>query len=40
VALRTKAKLKQTTEDHMKDLEQRPDAVRAYFQDPKVKYAA
>lgn len=40
VALRTKAKLKQATENHMKDLEQRPDAVRAYFQDPKVKYAA
>ncbi len=40
VALRTKTKLKQATENHMKDLEQRPDAVRAFFQDPKVKYAA
>jgi hypothetical protein len=24
----------------MKELEQRPEVVRAYFQDPKVKYAA
>lgn len=40
VALRTKARLRQATENHMKNLEQRPDAVRAYFQDPKVKYAA
>ncbi len=40
VALRTKAKLKHATESHMKELEQRPDTIRAYFQDPKVKYAA
>jgi transposase len=40
VALRTKAKLTLATENHMKELEQRPEVVRAYFQDPKVKYAA
>jgi hypothetical protein len=40
VALRTKAKLRLATENHMKKLEQQPEAVRAYFQDPKVKYAA
>ena len=40
VALRTKAKLRLATENHMKELEQRPEVVRAYFQDPKVKYAA
>jgi hypothetical protein len=28
------------TENHMKKLEQQPEAVQAYFQDPKVKYAA
>jgi len=40
VALRTKAKLKQATENHMAQLVQRPETIRAYFQDPKVKYAA
>ena len=40
VALRTKARLKQATENHMTELVQRPEAIRAYFQDPKVKYAA
>jgi transposase len=40
VALRTKAKLRLATENHMKKLEQQPEAVQAYFQDPKVKYAA
>ena len=39
VALRTKAKLKQATESHMTDPEQRQEMMRAYFQDPKVKYA-
>ena len=40
VALRTKAKLKAATERHMTDLKQRPERVRAYFGDPRVKYAA
>ena len=40
VALRTKAKLKAATEQHMVDLEQRPERVQAYFGDPHVKYAA
>jgi transposase len=40
VAMRTKTKLRQATESHMKDLESRPETVRAFFQDPKVKYAA
>jgi hypothetical protein len=40
VALRTKAKFKQATENHMTELVQRPEAIRADFQDPKVKYAA
>ena len=40
VAMRTKAKLRQATENHMQELETQPDKVRAYFQDPRVKYAA
>ena len=37
---RTKAKLKQATENHMRMLENHPQRVAAYFRDPKVKYAA
>jgi len=40
VALRTKAKLKAATEQHMLTLEKQPERVRAYFGDPHVKYAA
>ncbi|MGH9622080.1 MAG: IS630 family transposase [Bryobacteraceae bacterium] len=40
VALRTKAKLKAATEQHMLNLERQPERVRAYFGDPRVKYAA
>ncbi len=40
VAMRSKAKLRQATENHMTGLEKRPELVKAYFQDPKVKYAA
>lgn len=40
VALRTKPKLKAATEAHMTELEQEPERVRAFFQDPRVKYAA
>jgi transposase len=40
VAMRTKAKLRQATENHMRELETQPDKVRAYFQDQRVKYAA
>lgn len=39
VALRTKPKLKAATEAHMKELEQNPERIRAFFQDPRVKYA-
>lgn len=40
VALRTKAKLKAATEQHMFGLEHQPERVRAYFGDPYVRYAA
>jgi transposase len=40
VAMRTKARLRNATEAHRKDIESRPEVVRAYFQDPRVKYAA
>lgn len=40
VPARTKAKLKTAATEHMTRLEQTPDRVRAYFQDPHVKYAA
>ncbi|NCW01504.1 MAG: IS630 family transposase [Betaproteobacteria bacterium] len=40
VQVRTKDKLKSATSDHMKMLETRPDLIKAYFQDPQVKYAA
>jgi transposase len=40
VPVRTKAKLKAAAEQHMSVIGQSPDRVRAYFQDPRVKYAA
>ena len=40
VQVRTKDKLKSATIGHMKMLETRPDLIKAYFQDPHVKYAA
>lgn len=40
VQVRTKDKLKSATTDHMKTIETRPDLIKAYFQDPHVKYAA
>jgi len=40
VPVRTKAKLKAASEEHMGLIGQSPDRVRAYFQDPRVKYAA
>ncbi len=40
VPVRTKAKLKAASEEHMDLIGQSPDRVRAYFQDPRVKYAA
>jgi transposase len=40
VPVRTKAKLKTAAEEHMQTIAHSPNRVRAYFQDPKVKYAA
>lgn len=40
VPARTKAKLKIAAEEHMQTIVRSPNRVRAYFQDPKVKYAA
>jgi transposase len=40
VAMRTKAKLKDATQAHMSALESQPERVQAFFQDPRVKYAA
>lgn len=40
VPARTKAKLKAVATEHMQALEQSPERVRRYFQDPHVKYAA
>jgi transposase len=40
VPARTKAKLRNAATDHMTELEQSPERVKAYFQDPKVRYAA
>jgi len=40
VPARTKAKLKSAAIEHMTQLEQNPDRVMSYFQDPFVKYAA
>jgi hypothetical protein len=40
VPVRTKAKLKEAAIKHILILEQSPDRVKKYFQDPYVKYAA
>ena len=40
VPVRTKAKLKAAVTDHMTNLEQSPERVKSFFQDPCVKYAA
>jgi transposase len=40
VPVRTKAKLKLAATEHMVKLEQSPERVRSFFQDPRVKYAA
>jgi transposase len=40
VPVRTKAKLKTAATEHMTRLEQSPERVMSYFQDPHVKYAA
>jgi len=40
VPVRTKAKLKSAAIEHMTNLEQDPERVMSYFQDPFVKYAA
>ena len=40
VPVRTKAKLKYAAEAHMTTIEKSTDRVKAYFQDPKVRYAA
>jgi transposase len=40
VPVRTKAKLRLATTEHMSKLEQAPERVMSFFQDPRVKYAA
>jgi len=40
VAVRTKAKLKTAAQNHMALIGRSPERVRAYFRDPRVKYAA
>lgn len=40
VPVRTRAKLRQAANEHMAMLEQSPERVMSFFQDPKVKYAA
>lgn len=40
VAVRTKAKSRDASNEHMSMLERSPERVRSYFQDPRVKYAA
>jgi transposase len=40
VQMRTKEKLREATKAHMDMLNQNPNRVRSYFDDPKVKYAA
>ena len=40
VPMRTKAKLRAAAEDHMTVVANEPGRVKAYFQDPRVKYAA
>ena len=40
VAVRTKAKLKEATNEHMMMLSAAPERVKSYFQDKRIKYAA
>jgi transposase len=40
VPVRTKSKLRAAAEQHMQFIEANPQRVRAYFQDPVVRYAA
>ncbi len=40
IPARAKAKLRNAATDHMTELEHSPERVKAYFQDPKVRYAA
>ena len=40
VPVRTKAKLKAATAEYMQILEDSPERVKTYFQDPRVKYGA
>ena len=40
VPVRTQAKLKLAASEHMTKLEQSPERVKSFFQDPRVKYAA
>ncbi len=40
VPVRTKAKLRDATQQHMDMLKSNPDRVRSFFQDKRVKYAA
>lgn len=40
VPARTKTKLRNAATDHMTELEKSPERVKAFFQDPKVRYAA
>ena len=39
-AVRTKAKLWTAAEQHMETIGNEPERVKAYFRDPRVKYAA
>ena len=40
VPVRTKAKLRKATNEHMTQLAQSPDRIKSFFQDQPVKYAA
>ncbi|PHV10354.1 IS630 family transposase, partial [Chitinimonas sp. BJB300] len=40
IQVRTKDKLKQATKAHMEMLENTPERVCSYFEDPRIKYAA
>lgn len=40
VPARTKARLREVTNEHMTELAQQPERVRAYFGDPRIAYAA
>lgn len=40
VPVRTKDKLRNATESHMRMLGQRPERIRKYFEDPAISYAA